>query len=278
MNSLENKFLLACETGDIFIVHECLRNPVLNVNIDDNAGFKYAAMSGHDDIVQLLFSLEGEKRISFDEDIYWVLHSSLINGYSDVFKSLMEEKDDREILFKYGLKNKSGIQNLDAVFTDACYYQQKEIVDYMLTMKGERKLDLSYANQLAFSYAYRNNDDKVVRSLLTVDDGRKIDVFYNENLMFEQLSYSCNKKVLDVIFECGDIEEYLSKGKENKDVSPFIYALENKIDIPKTEFKNLFELILYFKNSKDDKELLKSILTHTDFFEKEKELNQLGYS
>jgi len=207
MKTLEEQFISACSKNDITLVKNYLNKMELNIQHNDNMAFKNACINNNVDIVNLLLNIDDERKIQFDQDIYWVVYSSCVNGYLDILQSLFNEKGERKIQFD---KEQMGIKNLNSVFCEACQYNQLDIVEYLLSLKDERKIDTHHSNQLAFTNSYKSNHYEITKRLLKCNGKQKIELKVISNHILGYLRKHNQLKMIKIILENSDTNHFLS--------------------------------------------------------------------
>jgi hypothetical protein len=185
----KDDFVNACKYGHSMIVEFFLKqdqSQLLN-QITIQEAFYEAFNHGHCDIVKQL--LNKEQYIK-KEDIVRAIYTASECGYVDIFQYLLETNSDvpRDV---YPLERIliPGIWNqvVQKSFHKACMYGKENIVQLILSLTGEYRIDVKYNNSEAFRSmfsAYIRDSHKVLELFLNLSGDRYMDVHINDDELF----------------------------------------------------------------------------------------------
>ena len=158
-----------------------------DIRVGDEMAFRNACYYGHMEVIKLLLSLEGDRRIDVHAGYNSALKSACEGGHLDVVKLLLSLSDDRRIDVHI---------NYEDAFVTACCNGHLDIVKLFLSLEGDRRIDVHARNEFAFELACDRGHLEVIKLLLSLSDDRRINVHARDNTAF---IWACESGRLEVV-------------------------------------------------------------------------------
>jgi ankyrin repeat protein len=164
-NLLQTEFLVACRYDNRQRVVALLAACPIDVHAHKELAFRLACKRGCIEVVRILLQLTGDRRVD--------VHSHVtFKGYFKIKQEFPEICGGKRCLRMYFRMMHSFRAS---AFILACSHGRVEVVQALLDLKGDRRIDVHERSDLAFILACANGHLDVARYLLSLRDDRCFD-------------------------------------------------------------------------------------------------------